>query len=153
MTGKFIEWATNAGWNIERADKAVAIPEQVASRYKNIPEDWLNFIQDFNFISNGTEDIWFLTCYDYLDTCHDFEEISLEAAEGDEGWTEEIKTFWDNTMPIVMSVGGDYHYFGINLETGKVVEGWEPEFEDPTEVADSFNSFIEKIISGEIFLV
>lgn len=32
-------------------------------------------------------------------------------------------------------------------------EGWEPEFEYPTEVADNLNEFLEKILSGEIKLV
>ena len=51
-----------------------------------------------------------------------------------------------------MDVGGDYHYYAIDLETGEVVEGWEPEFEYPYVKAGSFNEFIEKLISGEIVI-
>ena len=39
------------------------------------------------------------------------------------------------------------------LTNRKIVEGWEPEFEYPTEVANNLNEFLEKIISGEIKLV
>ena len=52
-----------------------------------------------------------------------------------------------------MSVGGDYHYYAIDIDSGKVVEGWEPEFEETTDVAESFNEFVEKVISGDIVLV
>jgi hypothetical protein len=49
--------------------------------------------------------------------------------------------------------GGDYHYYAIDLETNEIVEGWDPEFEYPTEVANNINEFLEKIISVEIKLV
>ena len=50
--------------------------------------------------------------------------------------------FWDNTFPIILSVGGDYHHVAIKQDSGKVVQGWEHEFEYPSVVADSFVSRI-----------
>ena len=97
--------------------------------------------------------MWFLTADYFADTCSQFEDISLEAADGDDEWTGSVKAFWDKTLPVVMGVGGDYHYYAIDLETGEVVEGWEPEFEETSVVAGSFNEFLEKLISGEIILV
>ena len=56
-------------------------------------------------------------------------------------------------MPIVMGIGGDYHYYAIDLDTGNIVEGWEPEFENPTVAAESLDGFFEKLFSGDIKLV
>lgn len=52
-----------------------------------------------------------------------------------------------------MSVGGDYQYFAIQLDSGNVVQGWEPEFDDLSYVSESFTEFIEKLVAGEIELV
>ena len=76
--------------------------------------------------------------------------MSLEAASDDDEWKKRITNFWDKTIPIVMSVGGDYYYYGIDIETGKIVVAYEPEFEEVVEVADTFEVFIRKIIAGEI---
>lgn len=39
-------------------------------------------------------------------------------------------------------------YYEVEIEQ-EVVQGWEPEFESPFVVAESFGEFIEKIIVGE----
>ena len=150
---RFIEWANNACLIVERANDPVKFPDGVLERYKNIPKDWLCFMESFKSITNASEDMWFLTADYFADTCSQFEDISLEAADGDDEWTGSVKAFWDKTLPVVMGVGGDYHYYAIDLETGEVVEGWEPEFEETSVVAGSFNEFLEKLISGEIILV
>ena len=153
ISEEFIEWINNNGWNIELSEKEIAFPEEAKARYKNIPEQWLNFISRFTYIANSDENLWFLTCNNFTNFCYDFENMSLDAASGDGEWTKEIRDFWDKTIPIVMSVGGDYYYYGINIDTGKIVVAYEPEFEEAVEVTDSFDSFIRKIISGEIILV
>lgn len=153
MVEKFLEWAKNEGWNAEITDEFIDFPEESVSRYGNIPEEWVEFIKHFKCLTNSTEDLFFLTCYCFADNSTWFEDISLEAAVGDEEWLGDIKSFWDKTFPIIMGVGGDYHFYAIDLETGKIVEGWEPEFEDPIEVANNLNEFLEKILSREIKLV
>ena len=155
LVDRFVNWAKQENWTIEFADTSMRLPEQVNTRYKTIPEQWFVFIVNFTNIINSTGDVWFLTCENYLDEVWNydsFENIILEAAEGNEKWSAEIKSFWDNTFPIILSVGGDYQYFAIKIDSGKVIQGYEPEFEDPLIVADSFNEFLEKIISGEIEL-
>lgn len=67
--------------------------------------------------------------------------------------TKTAPDIFNQSFPIVMSVGGDYQYYGIEINSGKVVQGWEPEFEEIIYVADSFIEFIEKIVSGEIKLI
>ena len=153
MVDKFLEWTKKNGWLTEQVDSPLSLPDAVVSRYKSIPEEWFDFIGTFTRITNREDNMWFLTCYDYQDSYDDFEKMSLEAASGDESWTNDIKAFWDKTFMIIMSVRGDYHYFAIDLESGKVIEGWEPKFEKVTVVAESFNDFLSKIFTGEISLI
>lgn len=153
---KFKDWARQSGWTIECADTSMELPEEVTNRYKNIPKQWFEFIINFVDIVNSTDDMWFLTCENFLDdvwSYNDFENMSLDAANKDEIWSTEIKEFWNNNFTIIMSVGGNYQYFAIELNSGKVVQGWEPEFESPIVVAESFVEFLEKLIVGDIELV
>lgn len=152
----FKNWAKNNDWNIIMTDKQLMLPEEVTKRYKNIPKEWLDFISNFQEIMNSSENMWFLTFNNYIGNVwryNDFEKISIEAADGDEEWIKSIESFWNNTFPIIMSVGGDYQYYAIEINSGKIFQGCEPEFEEITYVANSFIEFIEKIVSGEIELV
>ena len=78
MIERFVEWAANAGWIIERNDEPVSFPEGVLARYKNIPEEWLSFIGNFKDIRNAAENVWFLTDYSFADTQTYFEDISID---------------------------------------------------------------------------
>ena len=40
----------------------------------------------------------------------------------------------------------------VCIESGNVVIGYEPEYEDSSVVAEDFNTFINKVVSGEIVL-
>ena len=152
---KFEQWASKNNWRIELTDNQEVLPQEIINRYKNIPKEWISFITSFHMIINESEDMWFLTCDNFREgewSYNEFEIISLDAAFDDEDWAKDIKEFWDNTLPIIMSVGGGYQYYAIEISTGKIVQGYEPEFEEIEYVADSFTEFIEKIISGEIEL-
>ncbi|MBD5129309.1 MAG: SMI1/KNR4 family protein [Ruminococcaceae bacterium] len=147
LAEKFTEWAKANGWNVKLADKARDLPESVTERYKFIPADWLEFIRCFEVCANGADNVWFDTGeYD------EFEQISLEAAEGDEEWTNKIRAFWDNHIPVVISVAGYYHYYAVGVRTGEVFKGSEPEFEEVEIAAPSFTDFVEYIIGGKIVL-
>lgn len=76
--------------------------------------------------------------------------VSLEGAEGDAEWENEIKEFWDNHLPIIMSVKCGYSYYAISMKNGSIVQGAEPEFEECEVIAGSFEEFIKKIIKKEI---
>ena len=155
MVQEFLAWAEKENWNIKMREEQFALPDEIQQRYR-IPAEWLAFIEHFSLCSdeNGTK--WFITSEDYhMDSgfqWNDFEQISLDAAGDDAEWTENIKKFWDRHLPIFMSVEGEYEYCAINTETGQIVQGWEPEFEEAGVVADTFEDFIRKIISGEIIL-
>lgn len=159
LVRKFSEWAESNGWKAAPADEKRGLPAEIVQRYAFIPSDWLEFVQCFDDIVNGEDNIWFLVPYNFADDSggfrwNEFEMISLEAAleDKDEEWADEIRAFWDNHIPIVMSVAGDYHYYAIGVKTGEVFEGWEPEFEDVQICAMSFTDFINKIVSGKIIL-
>ena len=153
---RFLEWGKKKGWVIELAKSTIEMPEEVITRYKSVPKQWAEFIINFDSIMNKTDDMWFLTYDSFLDgvwSYNEFENMSLEATDGDEKWSSKIKEFWDHTFPIIMSIGGDYQYYAINIDSGEVVQGWEPEFEESFVVAGSFVEFIEKITTGEIILL
>lgn len=152
LVEKFADWARYNGWNVETASEKQQLPEKVVERYAFIPDDWRDFISGFESLINGDNNIWFRTADEFAEE-NDFERISLEASKDDEEWRQEVIGFWDNFIPVVMSVAGDYHYYAIGVKTGEVFEGWEPEFEEPEICAMSFSDFIEKIIAGKIVLI
>lgn len=149
---KFAEWAKKNGWNVEITAEKQLLPDKAEKRYAFIPDDWRDFISVFESLINGDNNIWFRTADEFAEE-NDFERISLDASEGDEEWRRDVIGFWDNFIPIVMSVAGDYHYYAIGVKTGEVFEGWEPDFEESGICAMSFTDFIEKIISGKIVLM
>lgn len=159
LTEIFFKWAKDSGWNVELSDEKQELPKNITERYKYIPRDWVDFIQCFKVIANGADNIWFNVLSDFEDSgnddafrCNEFELISLEAAGDDEEWQAVIREFWDNYLPVVMSVADGYHYYAIGIRTGEIFEGREPEFEEIEIAAPSFTDFIENIISGKIIL-
>ena len=76
--------------------------------------------------------------------------LSLNSAEGDDVWADEIKVFWNKHLPIVMSVRDSYAYYAISVEDGSVIYGAEPEFEECKQVAGSFAEFLGRIMDGTI---
>ena len=150
---KFISWAEKSGWIIEKGENPVSLPVQ----YRNISEDYKRIISGYSKLSNPEENVWFLLSDDF--SCADpdefawdtFQKMSLDATD-DEEECAEISAWWDGYFPIVMSVGGDYIYYAIELSTGRIVEGSEPEFEEVTAAADSLEDFFDKIADGEIVL-
>ncbi|EAD7211823.1 SMI1/KNR4 family protein [Listeria monocytogenes] len=133
-------------------------PEQILKRYGNLPDEYKAFYAQINLCCNAADTCWFLSEEDFLENGDDvfsgnsFEEMSLEAAEGDKNLENKIKLFWNTHLPIMMSVGGSYEYYAIALNDGSVVHGSEPEFEESLVVADSFADFLLKIVAGEVVI-
>lgn len=154
MNTKFEEWAKKNNWKITKQTKD--LPADILERYSNIPESWLSFIEGYESIMNGEEIIWFLTAENYYPKSEDewryneFELISLDAADGDEDFIAEIRNFWNNHIPIIMSVGNGYEYYAIELDSGNIVSGFEPEFEEAETVAESFDEFLEMLMNNEL---
>ena len=83
---------------------------------------------------------------------NEWELLSLEAAGNDAAWKDEIRKFWDGHLPVFLSLESGYAYYAISIKEGSIVYGSEPEFEECQTVADSFENFMEKIISKKIRL-
>lgn len=155
MQKKFIKWAEKEGWNISAFGKS-SLPDSIMQRYR-IPPEWLAFIENLTICEDASAETWFLTPDDYYEKAdgfqwNEFERQSLESAESDESLQEEIISYWNTHLPIIMSVKDGYSYYAINVENGNVVVGYEPEYEESDIAAADFHEFIERAVAGEIIL-
>ena len=158
MNKDFLDWANKNNWKIRVTDEIFTLPNTVTERY-SVSNDWLDFIKGIEICTNNEQNKWFITISDYSTkydenswNWNDFEIMSLNAAEDDLEWQDEIKEFWNTHFPIFIDVEGDYSYYAIDTDSGEIVQGYEPDFEDCFTVAETFEEFISKIIFDEIIL-
>lgn len=156
---EFVNWTEENNWEIRhRRNPEVSLPDEVASRYKEIPDTFKQFLQLLDVCITPDEKSWIICLNDYCGisdiafSWNEFEKISLEAAEGDREWEAEITSFWDGYFPIALSVRNGYSYFALDLKNdyGSVVYGYEPEFEEIEKIADSFVEFLDGIMQNTI---
>ena len=62
----------------------------------------------------------------------------------------EIRAFWNAHLPILLSVAGDYSYLAVCVDRtsanyGAVVEGYSPDFREPSTLCKSFDALLEEI--------
>lgn len=151
----FTDWAIAEGWQLSESTLLKDIPTELNERYPGIPSDYIDFARKLELCVSPDEKSWFLTLTDFngnSDSAFKWNEIELmctEAAENDLEWKDEISSFWDNHIPIMLSVKDGYSFFAIRLNSdnyGSVVHGEEPEFEDTDIVAKSFGDFLENFV-------
>lgn len=152
----FLQWARENGWAIVENDRGdVRLNEDFLARYKNIPADYLQFLTAVSECVAPDEQTWFLCEQEYNGSngssnaefsWDEFERLSLEAAEGDEAWMAEITAWWDRHLPIVLSVDGGYSFYAVELATGAIVHGAEPEFEEVDVVAPHLEAFYDYLM-------
>lgn len=156
---EFINWAKKNKWDIEiKTDMKCVLNENITSRYDNIPLEYLEFLKTIKHCISPDEKSWFICEDEYNSTSdtvfrwNEFERLSLEAAENDEVWKEEIASWWDNYLPIIISVDNIYSFYAVDLkkDVGAVVYGMEPEFEETEKVADNLYKFFDLIINSKI---
>lgn len=160
MYKNLIEWLKKNGWQyILNTSKVDIVNNTILNRYNNLPDAYVAFLECFESVSNNDDTEWFLCEKDFKSEAEDeafrwneFEMLSLEAAEGDDEWQTEIKSWWSTKLPIVMSVKNGYLFYAIDTEndSGIIVKGQDPEFEEVCIVADSFEDFIDMIINNKI---
>ena len=148
---ELVDYLKGKGWNVETRSQPVA---DDAALPGPMPRIYAEFLSCFTVLANGSDDIWFLSLEDYLGLSEsafswsEFKTMSLDVADSEEA-VARIEEFWSRHVPIVMTVRGQYAYLGIDTESGAVVHGEEPEFEEVSVVADSINEFFGKVLSGE----
>ena len=111
-------------------------------------------------MTSDDEKTWFLCQNEYNNISdlafkwNEFEKLSLEVAEDDKELKKDIKQWWDKKLPIIISVKDGYTFFAIDLEnnSGEIVRGEEPEFEETKVVANSFFEFLDMVIKEKIVL-
>ena len=152
MLKEFIKWAENNNWNMILSTEKLNFPDSIMNRYQ-LPEQWLNFIKCFSVCENESATKWFLTPNDYQMKGNGFQwnEFELQSLASTEEKSQ-IISYWNAHIPIILSVDGEYSYYAVNTENGNVVFGTEPEYEEAEVIANDFDTFIRKIISGERLL-
>lgn len=156
---EFIKWAKNNNWDIVYNEQGeLKLNESILDRYKKIPNNYLDFLKIIKQAISPNEKTWFICEDEYNNNSdiafkwNEFEIMSLEVAEDDQEWKEEIIAWWDKHLPIIMSVDDGYSFYAIDLTDDKecIVKGYEPEFEEVEKVADSIEEFFDLIMSNEI---
>ena len=149
------------GWTVSGEDATPRqFPQCISGRYHNPPAEWVEFLNCVRSCVSPGETTWFLCLNDFERQDKDsfwwneWELISLQAAMDDQDteWQDAIRAFWDNHLPICLSVKGGYGYYAIRLSDGAVVHGTESEFEETREAAPSFSRFLEMICNGVLVL-
>jgi hypothetical protein len=155
--GGFMIWAEENGWEIRRkSGSQLHLNSSITSRYKGLPNEYSEFLNLVEQCVAPDEQTWFICKAEFNNSpetafgWNEFEMLSLEAAAGDSVWQSEITAWWDYHLPIVMSVEGGYSFYAIDLTTdsGAIVRGFEPEFEEVEKVADSFGEFLAWMMSN-----
>lgn len=154
-----IEAIKNIGFIVTERLERKELSSDFRNRYSNLPADYLEFLQQFQTITNENENVWFNSIEDFNGDSdsefrwNEFEMMGLEALKDDEDSCDMIRQFWDNHIPILISVKGEYQYLCIDLSPenyDKIYYGVEPEFEESAEfVCDSFNHLLKMLSSTE----
>ena len=154
-----IEELKNRGFVVTERLGRKELNSDFLNRYSNLPADYLEFLQRFQIIANESDNAWFNSIEDFNGESdsgfrwNEFEMMGLEALQDDEESCDMIRQFWDNHIPILMSVKDEYRYLSIDLSSenyGKIYCGIEPEFEESAEfVCDSFNHLLKLLSSNK----
>lgn len=159
---RFLDWAAERGWTVERRTVPLSLPETVTGRYE-IPESYKDFLDKVLLCAGPMDTEWFLCEEGYRQEDPDAlrwnecEQISLEAARDllDEEEERRVTEFWDGVLPFFLSVGGGYEYYGFDLRgrfgpAGCVLHGCEPMFEEAELFAPDFPAFLDRVARGEV---
>ena len=145
------------GWTVRRNAFPIPVPQKVSDRYGWLPVEITDFIGSLALAVSQSERSWFVTSDELLEATdsafkwNQWELDSLIAAEGDDEWQRNIRAFWDDCFPLVISVDGDYSFVGIQRRSHghMIVGGREPEFEETEVVADGIAGLVMGIVAGD----
>jgi len=143
------------GWIVEMETRSYSLPSELLLRYEWIPPDLRGFLEHTASLATSDDKTWFLTARemsaanDSAFNWNQWELDSLDVASEDTQWKATISEFWDNHLPIVMSVRDGYKYLAIRKSDLGIVGGNEPEFEETEKVADSFEDLMAMLGDGK----
>jgi hypothetical protein len=152
---KFIKNLQALGWNFKEGTTQLQQTKdnenEVGEKIAKCETEFVEFISSFSLMANAEDNIWFLSIDEYYKendgegfAWNEFELQSLEYAEKDE--EVKIKNFWKHHLPFLMSVKSGYAYCAIVLDgedSGSIVAGNEPEYEETTKIAGSLEEFFD----------
>ncbi|WMD21698.1 hypothetical protein RAS12_04795 [Achromobacter seleniivolatilans] len=144
---RFLDHLAAHGWTVLRTT-----PDSPAATPGNA-HGYGAFLAAFTELHNANQTRWFLSAADHDGTAdcafpwYTLRDISLEAALDDAG-RQAVLDFWQQHTPIYMSVAGEYEFLAIERDSGRIVHGIEPEFEDTRDVASSLAALFEDMIAG-----
>jgi hypothetical protein len=154
----FLTALGSLGWSVVKRNRGlVELNEEITTRYHQLPGDYLRFLSAVEFCANGDQTAWFLCESDYNGVgnsayrWNEFEAQALEAAAGDETWEREIRDFWSDQFPILLSTKNGYAFLAIRVsgtDFGQIVVGREPDYQDVDVVASSFGELVRSIVSA-----
>lgn len=136
-------------WTFIKSDPDRGLLDELLNIYPFLDHDYLKFVASFEICQNSEETKWFLGSKDFFKkasedspfTIDTFMNISLDASETKEE-KDKVISFWRNNCPIMISVEGSYTLYFI-AKNGSIFKSWEPEFENPVLVCNSFKCFLE----------
>ena len=145
-------------WRLTPAMPGQQLGASFFQRYPNVPPGYLQFLQSFSRLQTEDETRWFNSVQDFNGEAaesafawNEFERQSLQAFEGDEAGQQQVRSFWDAHLPIMLSVQGHYAYVALGVAThnwGQVFAGEEPEYEEAQCIAPDFDSWSRQYLTG-----
>jgi len=139
-----------AGWSVEMRRERAKRPQIFEERFSWLPDVIVDFACSFDRVIAPKEQAWLITWpqlsgeSDSSFAWNQWELDSLSAAEGDEEWKAEIRGFWDDHLPLLLSVKSGYAFVAIRKDFAIVV-GEEPEFEETVELAGGLLDFLQML--------
>ena len=130
-------------------------------RYPNVAPEYLQFLQSFSRLQTEDGTRWFNSVQDFNGESaesaesafawNEFELQSLQAFDCDEAGQQQVRSFWDAHLPILLSVQGHYSYVALGVAThnwGQVFAGEEPEYEEAQCIAPDFGLWSQRYLAG-----
>jgi hypothetical protein len=160
----YLRLLASRGWTVVEAEPGedVALRPEIRARYPRIPGQYERFLARVRSCVNADETVWFLCAEDYNQPPDDeafawneFEKMELEDAAPGAADPAEVRQFWDEHLPFMLSVGGEYAYLGFRVvgdRFGSVIEGYDIDLREPSDVARDFDEFVRlhsKALNGD----
>jgi hypothetical protein len=150
-----IQQLRQKGWQVrESQTKTFQFPPDLEERYGDPPTSVVELMSGIAECLSPDKKAWILCQADYAgeSECafrwNEWERISSRATDGDPEFEAEVSAFWDDHIPIYMSVRDGYSFAALGLRgpnKGRIVEGCDPDFEEVSFVADGLVEFVRAL--------